>query len=75
MLLSLVASPKEAPAQVGRLYEQRFNVALSRARDRVVLFRSLELKDVPNADDLKHRTLAFFQAHARPKREGVARSG
>ncbi|KAH8062656.1 hypothetical protein JL722_3583 [Aureococcus anophagefferens] len=76
VLLSLVASPKEAPAQVGRLYEQRFNVALSRARDRVVLFRSLELKDVPNADDLKHRTLAFFQraAAARPPRAAPRRS-
>ncbi|KAH8060292.1 hypothetical protein JL720_13630 [Aureococcus anophagefferens] len=47
VLLSLVASPKEAPAQ-----------------------------DVPNADDLKHRTLAFFQraAAARPPRAAPRRS-
>mmetsp|Transcript_9358 Transcript_9358/g.30475 ORF Transcript_9358/g.30475 Transcript_9358/m.30475 type:complete len:348 (-) Transcript_9358:875-1918(-) len=38
VVLSMVASPKEAPAQVGRLYEQRYNVAMSRAKERVVLF-------------------------------------
>lgn len=60
VLLSMVASPKESPAQVGRMYDQRFNVAMSRARDRVVLFRSLDRSDVANSDDLKHRLIAFF---------------
>ena len=41
ILLSMVASKGSAPHQSGRMYEQRYNVALSRARDRMVLFRSL----------------------------------
>jgi len=71
VVLSMVASPKEAPAQVGRLYEQRFNVAMSRAKERVVLFHSVALSDVPNADDLKHRLLAFFQRHRQPPRDAA----
>lgn len=53
ILLSMVASRGAAPTQVGRMYEQRFNVALSRARDRMVLFRSLDSKDIANRDDMK----------------------
>uniref|UniRef100_A0A7S3K4Q6 AAA+ ATPase domain-containing protein n=1 Tax=Aureoumbra lagunensis TaxID=44058 RepID=A0A7S3K4Q6_9STRA len=69
VLLSMVASPRESstsgpPAQVGPLYTQRYNVAMSRARHKIVLFRSLDLKHVPNADDLKHRLIAFFQTNA-----------
>jgi superfamily I DNA and/or RNA helicase len=41
MLVSMVASPGQAAAQTRRLFEQRFNVALSRARDRMYLFRSV----------------------------------
>lgn len=71
VLLSMVASPKESPAQIGRMYDQRFNVAMSRARDRVVLFRSLDRSDVANADDLKHRLIAFFtNATARRSERG-----
>ncbi|KAJ1453668.1 hypothetical protein M885DRAFT_618863 [Pelagophyceae sp. CCMP2097] len=65
VLLSLVASPGQAPAQVGRTSEQKFNVALSRARDRMVLFRSLDAADIKNQDDLKARTISFFKAHHR----------
>ena len=42
------------------MYEQRFNVALSRARDRMVLFRSVDSKDVSNRDDLKVSTIRYF---------------
>jgi len=61
ILLSMVASPGSSPNQVGRLYEQRFNVALSRARDRMVLFRSLKSGDVLSRDDLKRSTISFFE--------------
>ncbi|KAJ8610159.1 hypothetical protein CTAYLR_008727 [Chrysophaeum taylorii] len=63
VLLSMVASPKEAPAQTGRLYEQRYNVAMSRARHRVVLFRSLDPSHVSNPDDLKYRLMSFFMGY------------
>ena len=68
ILLSMVASPSSAPPQLGRMYEQRYNVALSRARDRMVLFRSLDAQHVSNPDDLKGWTLAFFAAAAAPRR-------
>ena len=64
----MVASPGSAPPQLGRMYEQRYNVALSRARDRMVLFRSLDAQHVSNPDDLKGWTLAFFAAAAAPRR-------
>lgn len=66
ILLSMVASAGSAPPQIGRLYEQKYNVALSRARDRMVLFRSVQPKDVPNADDLKRWTISFFQQGGAP---------
>ena len=56
--------PGQAPAQVGRMYEQRYNVALSRARDRMVLFRSLNAGEVRNSDDLKMQTIQFFSRAA-----------
>ena len=68
ILLSMVASPGNAPPQLGRMYEQRYNVALSRARDRMVLFRSLDAQHVSNPDDLKGWTIAFFAAAAAPRR-------
>ena len=63
----MVASPGSAPPQLGRMYEQRYNVALSRACDRMVLFRSLDAQHVSNPDDLKGWTLAFFAAAAMPR--------
>ena len=67
ILLSMVASKGAAPSQVGRMYEQRFNVALSRARDRMVLFRSLNAADiVGKGDDLKLATLNFFSRASQP---------
>ena len=41
-------------------YEQRFNVAVSRARDRVVLVRSVQ-RDELNPNDLKARLIAHFE--------------
>jgi hypothetical protein len=64
VLLSMVASKGQAPPQLGRAYEQKYNVALSRARDRMVLFRSLRPADVPNPDDLKLWTIQAFAGAA-----------
>jgi very-short-patch-repair endonuclease len=62
VFLSMVASPGKAQAQTSRLFEQRFNVALSRARDRMYLFRSVQEADLPNSNDLKLRVIRHFSA-------------
>jgi len=52
MFLSLVVDPKECRAVSGNMFEQRFNVAASRARDRMYLVRSV------NAPTCRTRTCA-----------------
>ena len=42
-------------------YEQRFNVAVSRARDRAVLVRSVKREEL-NPSDLKARLIAHFES-------------
>jgi very-short-patch-repair endonuclease len=59
MLLSMVATPEQRITSAGPLFEQRFNVAASRARDRMVLFRSVELADLSTLD-LKARLIEHF---------------
>ncbi|WP_131194912.1 AAA domain-containing protein [Lichenihabitans psoromatis] len=59
MFLSMVADRTHRTALTMRRYEQRFNVAMSRARDRVVLVHSVERADL-NPADLKARLLAHF---------------
>jgi len=61
MFLSMVASPGKAQAQTSLLYKQRFNVALSRAKDRMYLFRSVAPRHVPNPRDLKRKVIEHFQ--------------
>jgi very-short-patch-repair endonuclease len=60
VFLSMVADPAIRTALTTLRYEQRFNVAVSRARDRVVLVRSLRLEDL-NPNDLKARLIAHFK--------------
>lgn len=50
MFLSMVADPKSCRALSGNMFEQRFNVAASRARDRMYLVRSVKLSDLSQAD-------------------------
>ncbi len=59
MLLSMVASSDRCRALSGNRYEQRFNVAASRARDRMYLFRSVLLSDL-SPTDLRRGLLAHF---------------
>lgn len=61
MFLSMVVGPGQGMSLTKREYEQRFNVALSRARDRMYLFRSITESDLPNESDLRSRTLRHFQ--------------
>ncbi|MGO9768746.1 MAG: AAA domain-containing protein [Roseiarcus sp.] len=60
VFLSMVADRKRKQSQTAMQYEQRFNVALSRARDRMVLVRSVTENDL-NANDLKARVIRHFK--------------
>ena len=60
VFLSMVACPDSAIAQTSRIYEQRFNVAASRARDRLVLVRSVAASNL-KPDDLKLALIEHFR--------------
>ena len=65
IFLSMVCSPGSVPTQNQLFHAQRANVALSRARDRMVLVRSIEVSDIPNAEDIKIPIIDFFSNSAR----------
>ncbi|VTY38387.1 Uncharacterised protein [Xylophilus ampelinus] len=58
MFLSMVVEPN-AKAVSGNAFEQRFNVAASRARDRMYLVRSVQMSDLSQAD-LRRGLLGHF---------------
>lgn len=60
VFLSMVACPKSVRSQTTRMIEQRFNVAMSRARDRVYLVRSVT-SSMLAPKDLKAAILEHFQ--------------
>jgi superfamily I DNA and/or RNA helicase len=57
MFLSTIADRSRKQAQTAMQYARRFNVALSRARDRMVLVRSVTEEDL-NPNDLKSRSIS-----------------
>lgn len=59
MFLSMVVDPANCRALSGNMFEQRFNVAASRARDRMYLVRSVGLEDLSHAD-LRRGLLSHF---------------
>ena len=61
IFLSLVCSPGSVPTQNQLMHSQRANVALSRARDRMVLVRSIDSNHIPNDQDIKFAILNFFE--------------
>ena len=61
VFLSMVADSANKTALTMLRYEQRFNVAVSRARDRVVLVRSVKREEL-NPNDLKARLIAHFES-------------
>lgn len=61
MFLSMVVGAKPS-ALSGLAYEQRFNVAASRARDRMVLVRSVEPEELSPADKLRRALIQHFRA-------------
>ena len=60
MFLSLVVDARQCRALSGNGAEQRFNVAASRARDRMVLVRSVRMEDL-SEKDLRRTLLAHFE--------------
>jgi len=60
IFLSMVADKSNHHALSGLSYEQRFNVAASRARDRMYLIRSVELNDLSVNDNLRRNLIEHF---------------
>lgn len=61
MFLSMVSAPNDVGGVLsGTKYDQRFNVAASRARDRMYLVRSLELGHLTSANQLRRRLIEHF---------------
>jgi very-short-patch-repair endonuclease len=61
IFLSLVCAPNDVGAPLSRdIFAQRFNVAASRARDRMYLVRSVDLKHLSEADRLRRSLIGHF---------------
>jgi very-short-patch-repair endonuclease len=60
VFLSMIADSDSKQAQTAGHFEQRFNVALSRARDRMVLVRSVREEEL-NPNDLKAKVIRHFR--------------
>ena len=60
MFLSMVVSADDVYATSGVLYEQRYNVAASRARDRMYLVRSVRVEDLSIKDVLRRGLIGHF---------------
>ena len=60
VFVSMIADRHRKQSQTATQYEQRFNVALSRARDRMVLVRSVSEEQL-NPKDLKARVITHFR--------------
>ena len=60
IFLSMVVGPGQGVVLNKREYEQRFNVALSRARDRMYLYRSIQESDLTNENDLRLKVIRHF---------------
>jgi very-short-patch-repair endonuclease len=62
MFLSMVSAPNQVGGTLsGLMYDQRFNVAASRARDRMYLVRSVDLEHLSHAD-LRRGLIEHFYA-------------
>ena len=64
VFLSMVCSPGSVPTQSQLMHAQRVNVALSRARDQMILVRSIDSNHIPNVQDVKISVLDFFERAA-----------
>lgn len=71
MFISMVACPQSKSALTMLTFQQRFNVALSRARDREYLFRSVT-EEMLNPEDLKAKVIRHFRAPMGARRQNVS---
>jgi len=63
MFLSMVSAPNEVVTPLSRdTFAQRFNVAASRARDRMYLVRSVGLEHLSTADRYRRSLISHFSA-------------
>lgn len=62
MFVSMIATPDQCHANTGNTYCQRYNVAASRARDRMYLVRSLQINDLSPQDDLRLSLIQHFKS-------------
>jgi very-short-patch-repair endonuclease len=61
MFLTMVSAPNNIGAPLSRdTFAQRFNVAASRAQDRMYLVRSVELQNLSDADTLRRSLINHF---------------
>ena len=60
MFVSMVEAPNSHVTKTGLMFQQRFNVALSRARDRMYLVRSVD-EQMLKPDDLKAKVIRHFK--------------
>lgn len=72
IFLSMIISPHQAHAQGTEMFAQRFNVAASRARDRMYLVRSVSLDDLSQKDHLRIKLLQHFESPFLQDQEEVA---
>lgn len=74
VFISMVSDAETVRALSGETYEQRFNVAVSRARDRLYLYRSFRREDLKETD-LRARLLDHFSSPLRrdPEKKGRER--
>ncbi len=68
MFVSMVECSATKNTKTTTIFEQRYNVALSRARDRMYLFRSVD-EDELRPDDLKAKVIRHFKS---PMKTAVA---
>jgi very-short-patch-repair endonuclease len=62
ILLSLVTALDHKRTSLTKdNYRRRFNVAMSRAKEQVLLFHSVQLFDIKNEKDLRYKLLNFFE--------------
>jgi very-short-patch-repair endonuclease len=61
MFLSMVSAPNDVGAPLSRdTFAQRFNVAASRAKDRMYLVRSVDAEHLSNADRMRRSLITHF---------------
>lgn len=62
IFISLVVDRENCRALSGKEYQQRFNVAASRARDRMYLVRSVTINDLSETDERRKLLIHYSQA-------------